>query len=245
MGREEHCKQISLACVGSARSVWATLGLPHLTGSTLSGSRVLCRHCLKGALHFVHFPGLSHSGSRVLHKGTDLVGHAFCALPRPEQLRQYQALGEHPVPVGPCILITSPVLATQFPRFTWRVPSQVCHVSPLGSPSQAVTLLADVYHPGSQEDVVSNWKPAYSLVEEAGLWGQDCSSPLPSSSDCHTHVSLPPLGEGPVHSRLALLWYSFNPLFCECARLCVRAFHGKVVFFSLSGNLTVWVAISD
>ena len=27
-------------------------------------------------------------------------------------------------------------------------------VSPLGSPSQAVTLLADVYHPGSQEDVV-------------------------------------------------------------------------------------------
>ena len=40
--REGHCKQISLACVGSARSVWATLGLPHLTGSTLSGSRVLC-----------------------------------------------------------------------------------------------------------------------------------------------------------------------------------------------------------
>ena len=43
----------------------------------------------KWALNFVHFPGLScsGSGSRVLHKGTDLVGHAFCVLPRSEQLR--------------------------------------------------------------------------------------------------------------------------------------------------------------
>ena len=32
VGREEHCKQISLASVGSARSVWATLALPPLTG---------------------------------------------------------------------------------------------------------------------------------------------------------------------------------------------------------------------
>ena len=33
--------------------------------------------------------GLSHSGSgsRVLHKGTDSVGPAFCVLPRSEQLR--------------------------------------------------------------------------------------------------------------------------------------------------------------
>ena len=136
--------------------VWGVLAVdgPHwvcpssrrvcLPGSILSGSRVLCRHCLKWTLHFVHFPGLSHSGSRVLHKGTDLVGHVFCALPRSDQLRQYQALGEHPVPVGPSILITSPVLAARSPRFTGRVPSQVCHVSPLGSPSQAATLLADV-----------------------------------------------------------------------------------------------------
>ena len=38
----------------------------------------------KQALHFVHFPGLScsGSGSRVLHKGTDLVGCAFYPLPR-------------------------------------------------------------------------------------------------------------------------------------------------------------------
>ena len=30
-----------------------------------------------------------------------------------------------------------------------------------------MTLLVDVNHPGSQEDLVSNWEPALSLVEEA------------------------------------------------------------------------------
>ena len=30
MGREEHCKQISLACVGHAYSEWNILGLPQL-----------------------------------------------------------------------------------------------------------------------------------------------------------------------------------------------------------------------
>ena len=38
---------------------------------------------------------------------------------------------------------------------------------PLGSCSLAATLLADVNHPGSQEDLVSNWEPAHSLVEDA------------------------------------------------------------------------------
>ena len=38
----------------------------------------------------MHFPGLRHSGSvsQVLHKGTDSVRPAFCALPRSEQLRR-------------------------------------------------------------------------------------------------------------------------------------------------------------
>ena len=44
---------------------------------------------LTQALGCVHSPGLSHtgSGSRVLHKGADLVGPAFCALPRSKQLK--------------------------------------------------------------------------------------------------------------------------------------------------------------
>ena len=108
MGREEHCKQISLACVGSARSVWATLGLPPLTACVLSQSTLLRLqvalqgNCLKRALGCVHFPGLSHSGSGswVLHKGTDLVGPEFCALPRCNQLRQPGAWRAHSPQVG-------------------------------------------------------------------------------------------------------------------------------------------------
>ena len=41
VGREEHCKQISLACVGNAHSVLATLGLPLLTPCVLSQSILL------------------------------------------------------------------------------------------------------------------------------------------------------------------------------------------------------------
>ena len=94
-GRKEHCKQISLVCVGSAHSVWATLGLPLLMACVLSQSTLLRLqvalqgNCLKLVLGCVHFSGLSHSGSgsRVLLKGTDLIGSTFCALPRSKQLR--------------------------------------------------------------------------------------------------------------------------------------------------------------
>ena len=78
-GREEHCKQISLVCVGSAHSVWATLGLPLLMACLLSWSTLLRLqvalqgNCLKQALGCMYFPGLSHSssGSHIFHKGTD------------------------------------------------------------------------------------------------------------------------------------------------------------------------------
>ena len=99
MGRDEHCKQISLVFVASAHSVWATLVLPSLSACVLSQSSVLWLQvalqgfCLKRALGCMHFPSLSHSGSgsQVLRKGTDLVGPAFCALPRSEQLRRPDA----------------------------------------------------------------------------------------------------------------------------------------------------------
>ena len=75
MGRGGRCKQSSLACVGSARSVWATLGLPHSRWRVLPGSTLLRLqgtlpgHCPKWALRFAYFPGLSCSGSRELRKG--------------------------------------------------------------------------------------------------------------------------------------------------------------------------------
>ena len=121
-------------------------------------------------------------------------GHAFCALYRLSSSGD-QVLAEHTVPGGLCVLITSPVPDTMFSGHTARALSQVCHMSPLESLSRASTLLADVNHPGSQEDVVSSWEPAHSL-----LWGRDCSSPLPSGSGCQKPASLPPGREGPVCS---------------------------------------------
>ena len=94
--------------MGSAHSVWATLGLPPLTACVLFQSSlfrlqvVLQGNCLKQALGCVHYPGLSCSGSGswVLHKGTDLVGHAFCVLSRFEQLRQPGTWRSHSPQVG-------------------------------------------------------------------------------------------------------------------------------------------------
>ena len=108
MRREEHCKQISLVCVGSAHSVSATLGLPLLTACVLSQSTLLRLqvalqgNCLKWALGCMYFPGLSCWGSAswVLHNGTDSVGHAFCALPRSEELRRPGAWRAHSPQVG-------------------------------------------------------------------------------------------------------------------------------------------------
>ena len=106
------------------------------------------------------FLGLNCSGSRVLCRALSKAGPAFCALPRSKPLRfrfsgtpqghrlswacffvplpgpsssVNPVLGEHTVPVGLCILITSQVLATRFPGCTMRAPSQVRHVSPLWS----------------------------------------------------------------------------------------------------------------
>ena len=64
-----HCRQVSLACVGSARSVWATLGLPPLMACVRSPSALLRfrvslqGNCLKWALGCVPISGLSCSGS--------------------------------------------------------------------------------------------------------------------------------------------------------------------------------------
>ena len=120
MGREEHRKQISLVCVGSARSVSAALGLSPLTVCVLSRSTLvrlsdaLQGNCLKRALGCMHFPGLWHSGpgSWVLHKGADSVGPSFCPLPRSEHLRRPGARWAHSSQV---CRIASPIPAAQFP----------------------------------------------------------------------------------------------------------------------------------
>ena len=76
------------------------------------------------------------------------------------------------------------------------------------SHGQAMTLLADVNRPGSQEDVVSNWEPAHSLVEDASPWGRDCSTPLLCGSGCHTPACLPlgSCGGGACTSSVGWEW---------------------------------------
>ena len=163
------------------------------------------------ALHFVPSPGPSHSGDWVL--------------------------GKHTVPGGPCILCTSLVPATQSPGRTARAPSWVCRVSPLGSWSQTLTLLADVNYSGSQEDVVNNfnlltlWWSIRSLGPRLQwpfafwLWLS------------HTYLPLCLWGERALKgSQFSVLWYSLghNPLFCEHAsghHAALEPLVGKVLFF--------------
>ena len=100
-----------------------------------------------------------------------------------------------------------------------------------------MTLLADVNYPGTQKDMVSDWEPANSLVEDA--WSLGPRLPLAFLLWLsHTCLSASGVGKGPVHSCLALLWYSLNTLFCEWARLCLRLelFAGN---FSLSFFLSL------
>ena len=102
-----------------------------------------------------------------------------------------------------------------------------------------MTLLADVNHPGSEEDLVSNWELAHNLVEDAVSGAKIAPCLLP-----FTHLPLCLwLGNGLVHSLLAVLWYSLNPLFCEQARLCLKLeiFTGK---FSLSLSLSPSLSLS-
>ena len=94
-----------------------------------------------------------------------------------------------------------------------------------------MTLLADVNCLGSHGDVVSNWEPTHSLVEDA-ISVAEISPCFPALAVTHLPLCLQ-WGDGPARSQLALLWYSLIPLFCEQARLCLRLelFTGK---FSLS-----------
>ena len=134
----------------------------------------VCSACnyLRWALGCVYFPGLrgsgSGSGSQVLHKGADSVRPAFCALPRTEQLRR-RGTWQAQSAAGVVCLISSLIPAAQIPGWQQACPSQVGHVSLLGSWSLAVTLPADVNRPESQEVLVSKWEPACSFVEDASL----------------------------------------------------------------------------
>ena len=60
-----------------------------LSAHTAQALGCSARNHLRPALGCMHLPGLSHSGSgtRVVLRGADSVGPAFCVLPRSKQLR--------------------------------------------------------------------------------------------------------------------------------------------------------------
>ena len=59
------------------------------------------------------------------------------------------------------------VQAPQAPGYAKRAQSQVGYASPQGGWSQSMTLRVDMNCQKSQEDVVSNWRPAHRLVGHA------------------------------------------------------------------------------
>ena len=183
MRREEHCKQISLACVVSAHSVSATLGLSPLTECVVSQSTLLRLqvalkgNCPKQALGCVHFLGLSCSGSGswVLHKGTDSFGPVFCTLPRSEELRRPGTWRAHCPRCTVCLITPVPSCSVSWVHSKSTVLGVPC-VSSGG-------LISGCNHPGRcqpsriPEDFVNNWEPAPSLVEDA-IFGAEVASSL-------------------------------------------------------------------
>ena len=119
-------------CVGSARSVWATPGLPPLMAAcAFPVYTAQAPGCSAGVLLcFVHLPGLSRSGSGFGNyaRAQRLLDVYFVPFPGRSSSGD-QVLGECPVPGGPHVLITSPVPAAWFPGCAVRANvSGVFHV---------------------------------------------------------------------------------------------------------------------
>ena len=141
VGREGHCRQISL-CVGNAHSVLETLGLPPLMG--------VCFSCLHSSGSQLLFMERALRCERFQFSGIPqkrgLSWACVLCLPWQEQLRQPGAWWAH----SPWVRCTSspPWSQPQFPQtLVWCV----CLVSVLRSWHLAAALLVDVNHPESQE----------------------------------------------------------------------------------------------
>ena len=139
----------SLHCLGSRLLCWGTFwGGPWVAcTSQIYAAQVqvqVLRYSTKAqtlsGLCFIPFSGPSSSGDQVLAK---------CTLLRYSE--SYHLLG----PSSSIFVCAVGAL------------SQLYCVSPLESLSLAATLPADVNRPGSHKDLVSNWKPACSLVRDA------------------------------------------------------------------------------
>ena len=95
----------------------------------LCNTQVCCTEspCPCGRLLLTH----TSTGDTQTQFWLSLCGLGLCFMPFPVlSTSGNHVLGECTVPGGPFVLITSPVLAVQFPGCAARPLSQVCHVSP-------------------------------------------------------------------------------------------------------------------
>ena len=206
--------------------------LPRSTLLRLQGA--LHGHCPKWALHFVHFPGLSCSGSWMLYRGTDSDGLCVLCL---SQVQPALATG--------CLASTLSQVDCASYSLPWSWPLGFPGALQDHSPRSAVYLLwgADLrlWHswqmsPGYQEDMISNWEPA-QFGWGCGLWGRDCSNPLPSGSGCRMPASLPLGREGPIWQLSCSPLVFVQPFVLwmrQGSPVRVIAFRGKGIFFPLS-----------
>ena len=158
------------------------------------------------------------------------AGPELPALPRPKPLR-FRFLGtpQRRRLICACRFDPSPADAAQAARSLTSALSRVrCALFPPGSRPQflgapvgcALCLFWGFYRwlrPSWQMSTIQNlrilWFETGSLF--AVWWGTPSLGPsLPLSPP---PCLLPLAGDGPVHSRLALLWYSLSPLFWEWA----------------------------
>lgn len=83
--------------------------------------------------------------------------------------------------------------------------------------------------------LVSNWAPLLEPQSDANLWGWSGAAPCPFQLWLsHACLSASSRVEGTICSRLALLWYSLNPLLFEQNLSCkFEPFCRKVLSLSL------------
>ena len=99
-------------------------------------------------------------------------GPAFCALPRSKQLRQPGAWPAHTPQVGQCILSPPSSQPLGFLGVQWEhCLRRVLYIF-FGELISGCDPPGGCHRPVSQEDLVSNWKPVHSLVEDVVSGGE-------------------------------------------------------------------------
>ena len=146
------------------------------------------------------FLSCSGSGSQVLHKDTDSVGPAFCALPRSEQLRQPGAWQVYS-PRWAVRIITSPIQAPWFPG---------CAVSgvPQERPLRCIVCVLwgaalSLWYSGQMstiQDPRKTWLATGSLLTvwwRMPVFGVEIAAASCLPFGCHPPASLAPAAGGP------------------------------------------------